>query len=54
MAGGLGSQGEYGARIGLAVTVKHYDDGMELPELSGGDKKSSGIERRRTAMAPGL
>ena len=54
MARGLGSQGEYEGGTGLAATVKHYGDSAGSPELSGGDEKSRGIERRRTATAPGL
>ena len=33
---------------------RHYSDGAGSPELSGGDGKSRGIERRRTATVPGL
>ena len=47
-------QGEYEARTCLAMTVKHYGDGVGSSELSGGDRKSRGIERRRTATTPGL
>ena len=33
---------------------RHYSDGVGSPELNGGDGKSKGIERRRTATTPGL